>query len=414
MLIKHRRMPLDMRISSVLEEGALVLDTTLNNLFLGDGVTPGGISTSAPVALKGPTTVVEGTVIEYEIVNSDKFATYTVQSSYGPIEVIDGKFLYTVPNLPEDTLLVFKNGVGSAYSISITPTGLQGVWSELSKGPSARRNSTLTRVGEDLYLFSGWGGTDFRSTVLNDLWKYTPSTDLWQLLEPTTAPPVRRHAMTAEMGGKLYVYGGISGGLTTSSPDRHDLWAYDPLENTWSDLTPDDYPAPRSSAVFEVIGGKLYLHGGSLTHQGGSHTDQLWRFDPSEGTWTLLSPNNPAPANTTHTGAVVDGKLYVHGNLMGDSLWVYDPEDGADGTWTELLPEGEAGGDLCVVDNKLYAVSYQTLYSYNFLTSQWDLEVTTSNPPVRHHYAIAAADSKVYLFGGYVSTRRIDDFWVCE
>jgi N-acetylneuraminic acid mutarotase len=58
-------------------------------------------------------------------------------------------------------------------------------------------------------------------------------------------------------GGKMYVFGGKANGY------RNDLWAWDPLSQTWDQLNPTGLiPAARWGQAACIGDGKWFIHGG--------------------------------------------------------------------------------------------------------------------------------------------------------
>ena len=265
-------------------------------------------------------------------------------------------------------------------------TQLKGVYKRLTSGASERLDHVIVGYNSKIYMFGGSNSAG----DLNDLWQYTLSTDAWAQL--ASAPRNKRYPAMAELAGKLYVFGGASGGTSYTN----DLMAYDIATNVWVTVAVSGSPpVARYNAKLAAVGGKLYMYGGQAS--AGVLSD-LWSFDPSTKAWTSLaadaarsggvlgvignelyyaagSSNSTAkytPATNKWTtlpglpftylgaaGGVVGGLLYIWGGYSGGgyvaTLSVYSPEDGK---WT-ALPAGPAAAGkqsaaACGLDGKLY------------------------------------------------------------
>jgi hypothetical protein len=100
------------------------------------------------------------------------------------------------------------------------------------------------------------------------------------------------------------------------------IYSYEPDSKQWisaSDLESAFWtsPAPRCDAGFASAGGKLYLYGGTAEHFASElYSEELFVYDPVNASWTDLtsfSSGTPPLARSLH-GFTSDGfMLYVHG-----------------------------------------------------------------------------------------------------
>jgi len=212
--------------------------------------------------------------------------------------------------------------------------------------PGARSDAvSWTDTTGNLWLFGGLGygatvevgGLCTGANILNDLWKYSPGTNVWTWMSgsngygqvgtygtmgipsPGNVPGARGDAATwTDSSGNLWLFGGEGqdsngilcqengGGLAC---DLNDLWKYSDGQWTWmggSDViaqagvygiqgTPaaGNVPGARWCAVsWTDTAGNLWLFGGSgfdSLGTGGGHADlnDLWEY--SAGQWTWMS-----------------------------------------------------------------------------------------------------------------------------
>ena len=109
----------------------------------------------------------------------------------------------------------------------------------------------------------------------------------------------------------------------SSSGERDDFYQYDPINDSWIELTP--FPgAPRGFAIGDTWNGKAYFGFG---HDGTSLLNDLWEFDPLNMNWTELAPC-PCAARTHPAMIAHNGKVFVGlGNNSIENMndwWEYD------------------------------------------------------------------------------------------
>jgi len=116
----------------------------------------------------------------------------------------------------------------------------------------------------------------------------------------TLVVPVR-YAAVAEVGGRIYVIGGVGAAGETSDIQRIDL-------TTGKVEVIGRMPNAISHAAAMVIGGRLFVVGG---RRAGTAQDAIWQVDAGSGT-TQLVARLPQPVSDFAL-AVVGGVGYVIG-----------------------------------------------------------------------------------------------------
>ncbi|CAE8615186.1 unnamed protein product [Polarella glacialis] len=218
--------------------------------------------------------------------------------------------------------------------------------------------------------------------------------------------PIKRTGLAAAvLGGKLYVLGGSNDNVyvETLFVERFDPragWQRAPSMPTW-----------RNGLAAAVLDGQLYALGGSA--RGGNALDTVERFDPGAG-WQR------APSMTTErTGlaaAVLDGQLYAlggyarGGNARGgkdlDTVERFDPRAG----WQRApsMPTKRYDLAAAVLDGQLYALGGHDddFYGGNALDTveRFDPRAgwqrAPSMPTKRSGLAAAVLDGQLYALGG--------------
>jgi len=200
--------------------------------------------------------------------------------------------------------------------------------------PPAREGG-LTWIDSDgnFWLFGG----EINLAGFSDLWKYTPTTNIWKLVSgsinlknqkgiytATTSTPVQpgTHSYSAQWVDKLgnfWFFGGY--GWSKTSGAQNDLWKYTPPPSTsttgkgiWKfmggsttadalgvykqNLTPSGlFPGARYGAVSWLDSqGNLWLYGGWRTYPTGAidYLSDLWKYNISTNIWTWMHGNDKA------------------------------------------------------------------------------------------------------------------------
>lgn len=121
MLHKVKRLTLPERLEYVGPSGSMVVDTTLNNVFIQDGAKPGGYAVHEPVSLDGPSKLIPGIPNEFTIVDFDDFSQYEASVEHGSVSR-EGPTLIVEPSEGSSgivTLIVKRDGIGSDFQLQI-------------------------------------------------------------------------------------------------------------------------------------------------------------------------------------------------------------------------------------------------------------------------------------------------------
>jgi len=218
-------------------------------------------------------------------------------------------------------------------------------WSELTPGsgpaPSPRRHAGVVHdpVGHRLVVFGGEGATG----RLDDIWAFDLTAETWSDLTPATGPaPRRTPSMVYDPDGhRVLMWSGQSGGTFFD-----DVWSFDLATETWSEFTP---PAPipgrryGTVSVYDPVDDDLVTFGG-FTFQG--RFEDTWRFDPVADTWTEVTPGVSPLKRCLHSAAYDsrDHRMVMYGGQNAgplDDVWLLDL---ATHTWTDVTPATRPDG----------------------------------------------------------------------
>lgn len=210
-----------------------------------------------------------------------------------------------------------------------------GTWTEATPGdvrPSARREATLTRLGETQAVLVG-GNTDDSGdpgTTLADVWGLDATGPTWTEVETFDGPAgLQRHAAAFD-GERVWIHGGVDADGTLSSA----LWSLDTTSWSWSRMEPDGpSPSARADHLLAAWDDRLVLFGGDLDDP------DLWIYSVTDGTWSVTAGPGPAPRDA-FLWDTVDGQPWVvlcggdTGGTYESDVWVLHL-DALE--WTELL-----------------------------------------------------------------------------
>lgn len=263
-------------------------------------------------------------------------------------------------------LLLFggRDGNGDAFGDTWIFDTEDMSWHEVTGAGPAARFGQAVAVDQDarlLYLFGGQAA----STFYDDAWRFDFTTETWQQLDIAVGPAARYgHSAVLDGDGRLLISHGF-----TFEGRFDDTWALDLASGEWVDVSPvagGVRPLRRClhEAVWETERGRMLLFGGCASGFGPCPLGDLWAFDPAERVWTELTPD-VGPAARTNPALVVDSAgqraiLLAGSTAAGYTFdaWTIDlAENGA--TWTELSLGGEAPSarsslDAVVLNGGLY------------------------------------------------------------
>lgn len=238
---------------------------------------------------------------------------------------------------------------------------------QLARAFQKHSEQSLLDVEANYRTLEHWGNvhTHGPSTALGQL-ESPIGDDLWTLVADDA--PLSMHECLAVIRGDRYLH---------VLRDRSAIHVMLDLATlTWSTLA--NYPGDSGNAAlgshFNLLtsGGYLYAFGGLRSD--GLKTNQSWRYNPADDTWTSVAPTVNAPSRAGC--AEVDGVLY-YSSPHTDPDKQYHWTDEPDVDWVQIAewPWGGshrlATGELVAYNGSLYAREAST----SFYTGSHDLFV---------------------------------------
>ncbi len=225
--------------------------------------------------------------------------------------------------------------------------------------------------------------------------------------ECAAMPAGRASACACSLDGKGYVFAGREGGRY-----KNDLWQYDPLTDSWTDLGASPMK-PRVNATIVAADGLLYMglgYAGNGIYRDSSCLQDWWSYAPLTGEWTRMAdyPNGNTVACVAYAMGEKIYALYGFGSKQTRQICIYSP---AKNTWQELpdnsnRPRQRFGERAALHDGMLY---FGTGYTTDGSMRDWyaaDIEqdrwTSRKSIPGKGREFTACANTKqyVYLFGG--------------
>ncbi len=256
--------------------------------------------------------------------------------------------------------------------------GVQGAASANNKPGARYASTTWVDSAGNFWLYGGYGlnasGTTYG--LLNDLWKYSPTTNKWAWIKGSDTlngkgvfgtkgisavankPSARAYGIGwADDVGNLYLFGG-SGNDTTSYGWLNDLWKFNVTTKRWTWLSGDssvnkpavygtqgvgattNKPGARSSNIsWKDKNGNLWLWGGyGFTSNSIGFLNDMWAFNTNTNKWTwkkgdtirningvygiqgvAANNNNPGSRESGFSWADSSGNLWLFGGYGYDA-----------------------------------------------------------------------------------------------
>lgn len=279
----------------------------------------------------------------------------------------------------------------------------EGTWSSNNDMPTGRWELATCSVDGKIYAIGGAGPVH---EALATVEEYDPQTGTWK--KKSDMPTPRQGLSANVVDGKIYAIGGAtspSSAYGASVTTFSTVEIYDPATDTWTSGA--DMPTARGFHSANVVGGKIYVFGGSQDWSPNyKHVLVVEVYDPAHDSWTQLS--EMPTARGAGFSSVVNGKIYLFGGYGGPQrVDEYNPRDDS---WIQKtdMPTARHAHSSSVMNGRVFLVGgYDPFSGYTGLTKvdvydpRRDVWMTAPNLPTgRFGLRTCVADGKIYAIGG--------------
>ncbi|PZF72675.1 Kelch repeat-containing protein [Taibaiella soli] len=170
----------------------------------------------------------------------------------------------------------------------------------LPNSAERRQEAAGFAIGGKGYI--GLGYSQYTSLFLSDVWQYDTLSKTWSQVADFPAIG-RRGPIGVGVGNKGYIIGGMRNGQF--GPDN-DIWQYDPAANTWTQKTSPNGPG-RYWAMAFTLGQKIFIGGGwGLS----GPMNDFWEYNIPTDSWTQRD-TIPGDKRFSGAGFAAGGKGYI-------------------------------------------------------------------------------------------------------
>jgi serine/threonine protein kinase/N-acetylneuraminic acid mutarotase len=277
------------------------------------------------------------------------------------------------------------------------PVAANVEWREAKDAPTKLQYAASAEVGGRIWLFGGIGADD---TAIAETVAYDRAINTW-VPGPPLPQPVH-HAAAVTFHGEAVVIGGF---LKSGESDR----VYALRGDKWVPLPPLN--RARAAAAAAVVGDTIVVVGGVA---GGKLVPQTEVFD-GQG-WTQATD---IPTPRQHLGAASDGRyLYAVGGRKlsatenTPALERYDPEKDS---WTQLdpMPKNAGAVGAAFLAGRIIAVGGEGTSTVSDAAQAYDVQrqAWSQLPPLPepcHGSSVVALRSSLYSIGGAAAAGHVD------
>jgi N-acetylneuraminic acid mutarotase len=313
--------------------------------------------------------------------------------------------------------IVWGGVASSAGAVSYLNSGRRydpwgALWTPTSTGgpASQRTGHSAVWTGNEMIVWGGGDPSGAHSGYLDSGGRYDPATDSWTEMTPQSAPAPRSGQTTIWTGDEMIVWGGAGAPGPLNSGGR-----YNPLADVWSPISDVDAPSPRLYQAGAWTGRKLVVWGGANGLTPGPLRDG-GVYDPATDLWRATTMVGAPLARQNHTAVWTGSHVVIWGGLtssqngeMTNTGGRYDPESDAWQTTSLIAAPSPrayhtaiwAGDRMVVWGGGLGRFSVlNTGGRYDPASDTWSPTTTVGAPLARTQHAAVATTNGMLIWGG--------------
>lgn len=247
-------------------------------------------------------------------------------------------------------------------------------------------------------------------TILFLITFFTSNGQFWE--QKSDFPGTLRHG-TASFS--LNGYGYVVGGHLSTNLSSNEVWKYDPVADTWSQM--DSFPIGIINPNAFVFNDTAYVANGWQTNVGNPNSI-VFRYNEAGDSWDSVTVY-PGTPGYTMVNFVFNDKVYMGMGYMPytNEIWQWDPSNNV---WTQKAdyPGDERQNSTAwVINGRAFAglgatnfTTYDDIYEYIDSTDTW---VSFGAFPGGARYATPALtlNGNVFITCGYDQNNFLNDTW---
>lgn len=333
-------------------------------------------------------------------------------------------YLYSISTLGEQFILSFSNEKTYKRFLTLWEeqcTNYKGMKVYTSSvAPNGAECTAISLIGQHAYVFGGLALSGSNSYCVNEMWVLNTEDCKWQKLEVTGdhIPSLTEHTMV-NYQNELYVFGGHNLGVFSNV-----LYKFSPSTNTWSVVeTKGDIPSPRSGHSAVVSSDKMYIHGGYWFEHVMSpeYYNDIYVFDFKTSTWTKLETVEHFTCRKQHICELVENRIFIYGGITYkdtslNDLIIHNLEDNTISKQLNVygyIPTSRYAASSATYGNKIifYGGSSNTSYMNDIYvldtdTLKWTLCWTPYELPRRKNHTMFIDGNSIFIYGGKIVNNR--------
>jgi N-acetylneuraminic acid mutarotase len=182
----------------------------------------------------------------------------------------------------------YTGGPGGSQTFATSQVQVYNVdantWTTIASLPAARGGGAMAAVGNVLHFF---GGSDLSRTDRSEHWAFDLSNPGAGWVSRAALPTARTHMGAVTLNGKIYAIGGQKNQDQAESPQSA-VEVYDPVADKWTTAAALPFGRSHINSATIVVSGRIFTLGGETTYQ--NAINNVTAYDPDNNTWTNVTP----------------------------------------------------------------------------------------------------------------------------